>query len=298
MVSIFAGEAKDLIDRSSRPQSLIITIYGAYSRSLGGWLSASAIVSLCADLDVDEPSVRSALSRFKRRGILISKLQNGVQGYALSLEARKTFELGDARVLERREVPRDEGWVLVAFSIPEQKRELRYQLRSRLIRVGFAQVAGGLWIAPRQLTVDVTALAKSLNIEKNMNIFSAHHLAFQTTPSAVAEWWDLKDIGIMYKSFSATVQPLIRKWFTKKLVKPDPRAAFIDYTKALTNWRHVPYLDPGLPAEYLPKSWPGFTATESFFRIHDLLAIPALNYFHSVASGDLIKKSENPAKKK
>ena len=143
-MSIFAGEAKDLIDRSSRPQSLIITIYGAYSRSLGGWLSASAIVSLCADLDVDEPSVRSALSRFKRRGILISKLQNGVQGYALSLEARKTFELGDARVLERREVPRDEGWVLVAFSIPEQKRELRYQLRSRLIRVGFAQVAGGL----------------------------------------------------------------------------------------------------------------------------------------------------------
>ena len=84
--------------------------------------------------------------------------------------------------------------MLVAFSIPEQKRELRYQLRSRLIRVGFAQVAGGLWIAPRQLTVDVTALAKSLNIEKNMNIFSAHHLAFQTTPSAVAEWWDLKDI--------------------------------------------------------------------------------------------------------
>ena len=118
MVSIFAGEAKDLIDRANRPQSLIITIYGAYSRSLGGWLSSSAIVSLCAELDVDEASVRSALSRFKRRGILISRSQNGIQGYALSAEARKTFELGDSRVLERREAPRDEGWVLVAFSIP------------------------------------------------------------------------------------------------------------------------------------------------------------------------------------
>jgi phenylacetic acid degradation operon negative regulatory protein len=66
---------------------------------------------------------------------------------------------------------RDEGWVLVAFSIPEKNRALSYQLRSRLIRVGFAQVTGGLWIAPRQLTNDVTALAKSLNIEKYMSIF-------------------------------------------------------------------------------------------------------------------------------
>ena len=123
-----------------------------------------------AELDVDEASVRSALSRFKRRGILVSKSQNGVQGYALSAEARKTFELGDSRVLERRESPRDEGWVLVAFSIPEKNRALRYQLRSRLIRVGFAQVTGGLWIAPRQLTNDVTALSKSLNIERIIDI--------------------------------------------------------------------------------------------------------------------------------
>jgi phenylacetic acid degradation operon negative regulatory protein len=292
VVSIFAGEAKDLIDRSNRPQSLIITIYGAYSRSLGGWLSSSAIVSLCAELDVDEASVRSALSRFKRRGILISKSQNGVQGYALSAEARKTFELGDSRVLERREAPRDEGWVLVAFSIPEKNRALRYQLRSRLIRVGFAQVTGGLWIAPRQLTADVTALAKSLNIEKHMSIFSAHHLAFQPTPSAVAQWWDLDGISVMYKSFSTTARPVLKKWFTKKISKPDPHEAFIDYTKVLTNWRHVPYFDPGLPKEYLPKNWPGFVAMDSFFKVHDALAIPALNYFHSVAGKVEVKKKK------
>ncbi len=283
MVSIFAGEAKDLIDRANRPQSLIITIYGAYSRSLGGWLSSSAIVSLCAELDVDEASVRSALSRFKRRGILISKSQNGIQGYALSPEARKTFELGDTRVLERREAPRDEGWVLVVFSIPEKNRALRYQLRSRLVRVGFAQVSGGLWIAPRQLTNDVIALAKSLKIEPHMSIFSAHHLAFKSTQAVVAEWWDLDGIGELYKSFALTVRPIIRKWFTKKITKPDPLEAFIDYTRVLTNWRHVPYFDPGLPKEYLPKNWPGFPAMDSFFRVHDLLAIPALSHFHSVA---------------
>ena len=97
----------------------------------------------------------------------------------------------------------------------------------------------------------------------------------------------------MYKSFSITAKPVIKKWFSKKISKPDPREAFIDYTKVLTNWRHVPYFDPGLPKEYLPKTWPGFAAMDSFFKVHDLLAIPALNYFHSVAG-----TSEGKSKKK
>ena len=92
MDSIFSGEARDLVDRSARPQSLIITIYAAYSRSNGGWFSANTIIQLCAELDVAEDAARSALARFKRRGILISKKQNGVIGYAISPEMRKSFD--------------------------------------------------------------------------------------------------------------------------------------------------------------------------------------------------------------
>lgn len=56
-----------------RPQSLIISIFGAYGRNIGGWLSVSALVSLLNDVGVDDPAVRSALSRFKRRGVLLSE---------------------------------------------------------------------------------------------------------------------------------------------------------------------------------------------------------------------------------
>jgi hypothetical protein len=31
---------------------------------------------------------------------------------------------------------------------------------------------------------------------------------------------------------------------------------------------------------------------ESFFKVHDLLAIPALNYFHSVAGKAEVKKKK------
>jgi len=88
--------------RTSRPQSLIFTIYGAYSRSLGGWISVATLLKLLREMDIEDNAVRSALSRLKRRGVLISESRDGSAGYALSESARKAFDTGDARVLERR----------------------------------------------------------------------------------------------------------------------------------------------------------------------------------------------------
>ena len=128
-----------LLQRMVRPQSLIFTIYGAYSRSIGGWMSVGALLELLREIGVEDAAVRSALSRFKRRGVLLSENRYGLAGYALSPSARKAFDTGDARVLERRESPSSDRWVLVAFSIPEKSRDLRYRLRSRL----------SLWASPR-----------------------------------------------------------------------------------------------------------------------------------------------------
>jgi phenylacetic acid degradation operon negative regulatory protein len=281
MLNIFTGEARDLIDRSSRPQSLIITIYGAYSRSNDGWFSANSIIRLCRELDVQENAARSALARFKRREILVSKNRNGVVGYATSHEMRQTFDQGDARVLRRREPPSNHGWILFAFSIPEELRAVRYQIRSRLIRIGFAQVTGGLWIAPHQLADDAILLAHSLKVEKYLNIFSAQHLAFEPTPTVVATWWDFEGIQEIYRSFSKTAAPVAKYWNGKK-GPIDPERAFCDYTKILTNWRHAPYFDPGLPKDFLPKNWAGFSATDTFFTLHDKLAEPALDYVLSI----------------
>jgi phenylacetic acid degradation operon negative regulatory protein len=88
--------------RTSRPQSLIFTIYGAYSRSLGGWIAVSSLLALLREMNIEDNAVRSALSRLKRRGVLLSEAHNGFAGYALSDSARKAFDTGDARVLERR----------------------------------------------------------------------------------------------------------------------------------------------------------------------------------------------------
>ena len=53
------------------------------------------------------------------------------------------------------------------------------------------------------------------------------------------------------------------------------RAAFGDYVRALTDWRRLPYLDPGLPAELLPDGWAGVRAADVFFALRSRLAEPA-----------------------
>ena len=53
------------------------------------------------------------------------------------------------------------------------------------------------------------------------------------------------------------------------------REAFADYVRVLTDWRRLPYLDPGLPAELLPEDWIGTRAASLFFTLQSQLAGPA-----------------------
>ena len=52
-------------------------------------------------------------------------------------------------------------------------------------------------------------------------------------------------------------------------------AAFADYVRALTAWRRLPFLDPGLPAELLPPGWNGLRADAAFTALRQRLADPA-----------------------
>jgi len=278
-----SGRKEVLLQRIARPQSLIFTIYGAYSRSLGGWMPVSALLELLREIGVEDPAVRSALSRFKRRGVLISESRDGSAGYALSESARRAFDTGDARVLERREPPSSDRWVLIAFSIPEKSRDLRYRLRSRLSRVGFAQVTGGLWIAPEGLEADARLVIESLGVSQHVDVFRSEHIAFRSMPDAVSEWWDLESIAHEYQDFFSAFTDLTEDYKSAK-IQMTPLQAFIDYTRVLTAWRPLPYQDPGLPAAHLPKDWPGIQATEMFFYFYDMLGSLAQQHVIDVCS--------------
>jgi phenylacetic acid degradation operon negative regulatory protein len=273
----------DAIARSARPRHLIVTVYGLYARSDGGWLSVAALIRLLAELGVDEPAVRSAISRLKRRGILEAQRQEGSAGYRLSAAALAILREGDARIFRQRRAALADGWLLAVFSVPEAERHRRHVLRSELTRLGFGMVAPGVWIVPAHPQDATAETLRRLGLDAYADLFHADHLAFGDPAGKVRRWWDLDELERRYEAFIRAYEPALAR-----LRRGGPRSgeeAFAQYVRVLTDWRQLPYLDPGLPAELLPEGWAGLRAAEEFFASRSMLEGPARAYVASVLAG-------------
>jgi phenylacetic acid degradation operon negative regulatory protein len=270
----------DATARSARLRHLIITVYGLYARHDGGWLSVATLIRLLADLGIDESAARSAISRLKRRGILQSRRYGGSAGYQLSAEALAILREGDARIFRRRRATPADGWVLAVFSVPEAERHRRHVLRSELTRLGFGMVAPGVWIVPAHPEDTTAETLRRLGLDAYADLFRADHLAFGDPAGKIRQWWDLDELERQYESFIRTHEPVVRQW--EQTGPPVAREAFAGYVRVLTDWRRLPYLDPGLPAELLPDGWVGIQAAELFFTLREMLGEPARAYVKQV----------------
>jgi phenylacetic acid degradation operon negative regulatory protein len=261
--------------RIVQPGQLILTIYGLYARAEGGWLSVASLITLLGDLGVDEPAVRSSISRLKRRGILRPERRESAAGYELSEDALAILREGDLRIFRRERATLDEGWVLAVFSVPESERNKRHVLRSQLTRLGFGTAAPGVWIAPAHLYEPTADILRRLDLTTNADLFRADHLAFGDLAEKVPKWWDLEQLQEFYSEFLDTHRPVLERWAEEP---PSPKDAFVDYVQVLTDWRQLPYLDPGIPAKLLPGDWIGIQAADLFFTLQARLDDPARDH--------------------
>lgn len=263
----------------ARLRHLIITVYGLYARHDGGWLSVATLIRLLADIRIDEPAARSAISRLKRRGILESRRYGGAAGYQLSAEAQAILHEGDERIFRRRRAAAADGWVLAIFSVPESERHRRHVLRSELARLGFGMVAPGVWIVPAYPQDTTAQTLRRLGLDGYADLFRAEHLAFGDPAAKIRRWWDLDELERQYQAFIGAHQRALEDG---QLSGPEALAA---YVRLLTDWRRLPYLDPGLPAELLPADWVGIRAADLFFSLRERLEEPARAYARDLTSG-------------
>ncbi len=275
--------------RAAQPRQLIVTVYGLYARAQGGWMSVASLVSLLADLGVDEPAVRSSISRLKRREILHARRRAGAAGYELSQTAQAILAEGDHRIFRRERARLADGWLLAVFSVPESERHKRHVLRSQLARLGFGTAAPGVWIAPAYLHEAAADMLARLGLAGYADLFRADHLAAGDLAGGdlagkVYQWWDLDQTERLARDFVTAYEPVLRGW-ARRRAPAHQRAAFADYVRVLTDWRRLPYLDPGLPAELLPPGWAGARAAEVFFTLQSRLADAAAEHAAQAQSG-------------
>lgn len=250
------------------PRQLILTVFGLYAREEHNWLSVSSAVRLLADLGVDAASVRSSISRLKRRGVLESSKVGRAAGYSVSQQALELLREGDVRIFSQRRAQVSDGLMLVMFSIPESERDRRHSFRTTLLQMGCGTVSSGVLVAPPALRPDLRRAIERMGLEENADLFHARCESFVDLGRRVAQWWDLDAIEAEYEEFVAAYQDVPAR--LKEAADP-LRAAFEIYVPMLTTWRRLPYRDPGLPLELLPPDWTGEQAAELFTDLDALL---------------------------
>jgi phenylacetic acid degradation operon negative regulatory protein len=271
-----------LDDADSRPgsaTSLLRTIIGCYLRRLGGWIAASALMELMTTVGVSQTRTRTAILRVRGKGILASDVREGCAGYALDPAALPALARGDRRIYSPRWMSASDRWCLISYSIPESQRQLRHQLRRRLSWIGCGTVSAALWICPEYLTGEVEDVLTDLGVRASASIFLADETRVDGgLEAAVGRWWDLPAIAARHQAFLSAYKSAANEDFT-------PRQAFATWIGCLDAWRVIPYVDPGLPAAWLPADWPGNLSIPLFADLRERLEGLSGDYVRRVTDG-------------
>jgi phenylacetic acid degradation operon negative regulatory protein len=251
-----------------RPSRLLLTLLGDYWWLRTEQLPSAALVALLTEFGVSDTAARAALSRLIRHGLLTTSKHGRQTFYRLSERGIQVLNEGAHRIfsfgLSR---PWDGVWSLVAFSIPEEQRQLRHVLRDRLRWLGFAPLYDGLWISPRDSLSEATSQLAELSIEMT-TMFRARVVGGTSEADLPQQAWDLDALRAHYQQFIDTIQPLSVR---VKNGLSSPEEALKMRTSVMNLWQRFPTMDPDLPDELLPPDWPRACARQLFIEMYDAL---------------------------
>jgi phenylacetic acid degradation operon negative regulatory protein len=285
-------EADDLrlprLQEGSRPQHLIITLFGAYWQGRTEHLPSAGLVALASDFGVSPTSARAALSRLGRRGLLASSKVGRRTFYGPTAPTAAALREGAERILSfglDDGAPWDGTWLVVVFSVPEEQRDLRHALRTRLRWLGFAALYDGVWVAPRADPEAAERAIRDCGVAQ-ASVFRATSLYAPAGAGAAARHplsaWNLEEIRRGYEKFIRCFEPVSGRIADGRV---QARDALVQRTAIMDTWRIFPAADPDLPAALLPAGWPRQRAREVFARVYDSLGPLAEARFRQVIAG-------------
>lgn len=263
---------------AQRPPRLLLTLLGDYWWQRTEPLPSAVIVALLSEFGVSDSASRAALSRLTRNGLLVTSRSGRRTFVRLSAHAADVLDDGARRIFSfgAGGAQWDGMWSLVAFSIPEEHRAARDELRKALRWLGFAPLYDGLWVSPRDHADGVLARLRDLGIS-TATAFRATALpaiavaapdAAGTVSDIPARAWDLAGLCDRYQEFTEYASLLRDQTLAGEISTAD---ALVARTRVMNEWRAFPAMDPDLPDELLPPAWPRAAARELFITCYDLL---------------------------
>jgi phenylacetic acid degradation operon negative regulatory protein len=251
------------------PQRLLTVLMGDYWLWQRRPLPSRILMDLLAEFAVTEANARAALRRVTQRGLLELTRHGRTTAYAIPPRPEadiwdrlyRIFLFGDDAD------PWDGRWTVAAFSLPETERDLRRSLREELRIAGLRALFDAVWVSPLDRRPEVRRIADRLGVDGL--VVGRTPLEGMTDAAVVARAFDAEEVAERYRRCLARYSP-----YRERVRRGDvsPRDALLIRTEVIAEWRAAILIDPGLPAELLPASWPRSEARAVVADVYDGLA--------------------------
>ncbi len=277
------------LERGTR--SLLITVFGDSIMPRGGSVWLGSLITLAADLGVNERLVRTTMNRLSVDGWFETEQHGRRSYYRPTSRARADFETAEERIYHRTVEDWDGSWTLVMVGTEDLPASDRAELRRKLGWVGFRAVAPNVMGHP---TVPTSTVGQIL----------AEHGATSLVPVMKGV---LSDVGadardLVRRAFSLdALEEGYREFLTAARAwsaelegsEPSPQRGWLVHTEMVHMLRRLRLADPLLPAELLPEDWIGARAFELAGQIHRLTDPAADSHLREVAEsarGPLVRE--------
>ena len=276
-------------------QSMIFTIYGDYIRNYGSKIWIGSLIRLLKEFGHNEQGVRVAVSRMVKQGWIQSEKQGNKSYYFLTDRGVQRMDEAANRIYKMKPNEWDGKWRILMYTIPEDKRQLRDDLRKELLWSGFGSFSSGCWISPNDLEKQINRLIEKYDINEYVDFFISEYKGPKENQSLVEKSWHLEEIENKYEEFieKYSKQFIVHQSIINRGEMSDADC-FVERTNLVHEYRKFLFIDPGLPKELLPSKWNGNHAALLFSQYYQVLAEPASRFFESVfqENNDLCRKDE------
>jgi phenylacetic acid degradation operon negative regulatory protein len=262
--------------RPSSARALLLVVIGEFVWPTGQPAWSSTLLSALSEFGIEPNAGRKALQRIAATGITTSGREANRVRWNVTQKGDRILRAGWERTYgwHARNTEWDGRWLVLSVTVPESQRKLRHHLQSRLLWAGLGSPAPGEWLTPHWARGEqVAEIVRQLGLDEQAHSFTGELGPLGDPLRLVRAAWNLDDLDKDYRTFIDA--------YSRRQPRTD-RDHFRARVELVQDWRRFPYLDPDLPAAYLPESWPGAEASTLFTERYQAWKEPSGRYWDTV----------------
>ncbi|MFD2924571.1 PaaX family transcriptional regulator [Halobacillus naozhouensis] len=266
-----------------KPRSLMFTLFGEYVQNYGGEIWVGSLIQMMERFGVSESSVRGAILRMVQKDLMKVRKIGNRSYYSFTPQGINQINEGVKRVYSERNAKWDGQWRILTYSFPEAKRDMRNEIRKELNWTGFGAISNSTWVSPNPIEKQVMELMERHQLGDYMMLFTSSKVMSHDNQEIVNKGWDLQHISDEYDRFiqeHLKIYDYLREKALQNTLTDEE--SFIERTKIVHEYRKFLFNDPIFPVDLLPENFRGTEARELFWKIHQMISIPAVRCFESL----------------